>query len=187
MLALIKCSEGPIQPLSNEYEQIGTNFLLGSKCARTTAKPQGTFQILGNNTKITCRSPFDNFWSQPWGRNCLVKEKWLQSSGHQSVRYSLRLPLWLCSRGHHQPCEADQIDDCLEPFPRAAHSFSKVLPEELAHSPDSIWWGHLKDEAIVDPRASFRERGELPRRHSQHLRVCVRACVRVCVRVCERV
>ncbi len=36
-------------------------------------------------------------------------------------------------------CEADQIDDCLEPFPRVAHSFSKVPPEELAHAPASIW------------------------------------------------
>ena len=32
----------------------------------------------------------------------------------------------------HQPCEADQIDDCPELFPRVAHSFAKVPPEELA-------------------------------------------------------
>ena len=58
---------------------------------------RGSLKLFGHDTKTIYRLPFDEFGSRPWGGNCLLKGKWLQSSGQDPVRYFLRLPLGLCS------------------------------------------------------------------------------------------
>ena len=48
-------------------------------------------------------------------------------------------------RGIRQPCEADNIDNGLEPFPVVAHSLSKVPPRGIGacSSPDLVRLGGL--------------------------------------------